>query len=93
MDDGDPSLASRHDRASGSSASHRGVVDVAMDGGEVTEGLELAQHRHRHEIAGMDDEVGRPQPLDAGAGSRRRPRGKWVSEMIAISTQPGTRLV
>ena len=43
----------------------RGGV-VAVDGPEVTAGLEGFEHLGRHEIAGMDDEVG---VLDGGLGA------------------------
>jgi hypothetical protein len=60
------------------------VVDVAVDGlDRRAERAQVGEDVGGDEVAGVQDEVGGPQALDARA---RLPRGKWVSEMTAIST-------
>ena len=48
--------------------------------------LELADHLGGGEVAGVQQQVSGGDALDAGAGSRRAPRGMCVSAMTAIST-------
>ena len=44
------------------------VVDVSVHGHHAAVALQLAQHGKRAQVAGVQDQVGRPQPLDAGGG-------------------------
>ena len=44
------------------------VVHVAVDSDHLAVGLELTQYRQLREVAGVDDQIGRPQPVDARAG-------------------------
>ena len=45
-------------------------------------------HLVADQVAAVQDRVRRPHPLDAPSGSRRAPRGMWVSEMIASRSAP-----
>ena len=56
-----------HERGLGQSCPHLGAVHVSMHGDHASgsDRLQLLQHRQRHEVPRMDDQVGSPQPSDA----------------------------
>jgi hypothetical protein len=48
--------------------------------------LELVEHLGGGDVAGVDDPSARRSSATQSSGSARRPRGRWVSEMIATRT-------
>ena len=76
VDQGDASAAGLDDPLAREHAPQLGGIHVAVnprDGGP--DRLELAQHRKGHEVAGVQEQIGGGDPLDAGIGEP--PRAAW----------------
>jgi hypothetical protein len=69
MDQPDPDVADLDHPLLGKQRAQLRVVLIAAHGDHGRpEGFELDEHRPRHEVAGVHDQVGRAEPIDARAG-------------------------
>ena len=87
----DPRAAGLDDPHGGQPHAQRGLVDVAVHGvHRRAERLEQLEHLDGDEVAGVEDQVGGAQPLDAGRGQRTAALGHVrVADDRELVSAPG----